>query len=211
MQKLFDYMSEQHGITLLSSEMGEIEYIVSEKQGTIEILKELERAETIHPFYPIDPFKQLAIMQEEAGEVTKAILDWQDGKDTVKHVREELIQTAAMCMRMLKNLNEFPAYDTGVSKNQINAGDEIEYSFSKNGNRNTGTVYFDGEELCIISDGTCHSIKDLVDIKILMATDDYVEVRSILRRPNEYKEWTKVSRFLASGLFGVEVREIKKQ
>ena len=209
MQTLFEYMLNEHGVTLLSSDMDEIENIVSKKQGTHEILKELERAETIHPFYPIDPFKQLAIMQEEAGEVTKAVLDWQDGKDTVKHVREELIQTAAMCMRMLKNLDEFPADDTGVPKSQVNIGDEIEYSFSKNGNRYIGIVYFNGKELYVLFDDNCHYIKDLVDIKILKATDDYVEVKSILRRPSEYKEWTKVSRFLANGLWGVEIREIE--
>jgi hypothetical protein len=154
MQTLFEYMLEQHGVTLLESDMLEITEMVNKQQGTSEILKELQRAETIHPFYPIDPFKQLAIMQEEAGEVTKAVLDWQDGKDTVKHVREELIQTAAMCMRMIKNLIDTSIHDLPNSLN------------------------------------------------------DYVEVKSILRNPNEYKEWTKVSRFLASGLFGVEIREI---
>ncbi|GEM_PF-4033695 len=65
---------------------------------------ELQRAEEIHPNFPNDMFQQLAIMQEEAGEVTKAVLDYHFGKDTIEHVREELIQTAAMCVRMLQNL-----------------------------------------------------------------------------------------------------------
>ena len=65
---------------------------------------ELQRAEEIHPNFPKDMFQQLAIMQEEAGEVTKAVLDYHFGKDTIEHVREELIQTAAMCVRMLQNL-----------------------------------------------------------------------------------------------------------
>lgn len=47
---------------------------------------------------------QLAIMQEEAGEVTKAVLDYHYAADTVEHIKEELIQTAAMCMRMLGGL-----------------------------------------------------------------------------------------------------------
>ncbi len=38
------------------------------------IAAEVERAEEKHPDYPTDLFRQLAIMQEEAGEVTKAVL-----------------------------------------------------------------------------------------------------------------------------------------
>ena len=65
---------------------------------------ELKRAEKLHPNYPTDMFRQLAIMQEEAGEVTKAVVDYHYAKDTVLHIKEELIQTAAMCMRMIDNL-----------------------------------------------------------------------------------------------------------
>ena len=68
------------------------------------IEKELERAEKKHPEFPADMFRQLAIMQEEAGEVTKAVLDYHYEKGTLEHVKEELIQTAAMCMRMLEHL-----------------------------------------------------------------------------------------------------------
>jgi NTP pyrophosphatase (non-canonical NTP hydrolase) len=67
---------------------------------------ELKRAEQKHPNYPADMFQQLAIMQEEAGEVTKAVLHYHYEKGTIYHVREELIQTAAMCMRMLQNLQK---------------------------------------------------------------------------------------------------------
>lgn len=69
-----------------------------------EIESELQRATKKHPNYPTDMFQQLAIMQEEAGEVTKAVLDHHFEKGTLEHVREELIQTAAMCVRMLQNL-----------------------------------------------------------------------------------------------------------
>lgn len=65
---------------------------------------ELNRAMKKHPNYPKDMFKQLAIMQEEAGEVTKAVLHYHFEKGNIEHIREELIQTAAMCMRMLQNL-----------------------------------------------------------------------------------------------------------
>ena len=68
--------------------------------------RELTRAENLHPNYPSSIFQQLAIMQEEAGEVTKAVLDYSEGKAALHDVREELTQTAAMCVRMLKNLPE---------------------------------------------------------------------------------------------------------
>ena len=70
------------------------------------IQDELERAIAIHPDYPSDIFKQLAIMQEEAGEVTKAVLDYSDSKDSLEHIKEELIQTAAMCVRMILNIEK---------------------------------------------------------------------------------------------------------
>ena len=65
---------------------------------------ELKRAKEKHPEFPADIFRQLAIMQEEAGEVTKAVLHYHYEGGSLDHIREELIQTAAMCMRMLENL-----------------------------------------------------------------------------------------------------------
>ena len=100
-------MQEQHGVILMESDMQEITEMVNEKQGTSEILKELQRAEAIHPDYPTDMFKQLAIMQEEAGEVTKAVLDCHNVKDTIDHIVIELTQTAAMCIRMINALKKY--------------------------------------------------------------------------------------------------------
>lgn len=65
---------------------------------------EVERAESKHPDYPKDMYKQLAIMQEEAGEVTKAVLHYEYEFGSLNDVKKELIQTAAMCVRMLKNI-----------------------------------------------------------------------------------------------------------
>lgn len=78
------------------------------------ILDELKRAEKKHPDYPKDMFRQVAIMNEEAGEVTKAVLHYHYENGSVENIREELIQTAAMCLRMLKNL---PASDSSQPKN----------------------------------------------------------------------------------------------
>ena len=66
---------------------------------------ELKRAEEKHPDYPKSMFRQLAIMQEEAGEVTKAVLHYHYEDGSIDNIKKELIQTAAMCMRMLNSLN----------------------------------------------------------------------------------------------------------
>lgn len=58
----------------------------------IEVLAELERAETIHPNYPTNTFKALAIWQEEIGEVTKALLDFEDKGASPEDIKTEAIQ-----------------------------------------------------------------------------------------------------------------------
>ena len=75
-------------------------------QKWAEIDSELKRAKTKHPDYPTDLFRQLAIMQEESGEVTKAVLHYHYESGSIDDVKKELIQTAAMCMRMLEHINE---------------------------------------------------------------------------------------------------------
>jgi len=70
------------------------------------IQDELEREEKKHPIFPLNIFEQLAIMQEEAGEVTKAVLHLKYENGTLYDIEEELVQTAAMCMRMLQSLEE---------------------------------------------------------------------------------------------------------
>ena len=40
--------------------------------------------------------------------------------------------------------------------------------------------------------------------------NEYVEVRRLNSKLSLYSEWTIVTRFLACGLQGVEIREIKK-
>jgi len=65
---------------------------------------ELKRAEEIHPDFPTDIFQQLAILTEEAGEVAKAVNDFEFEGNSIEDVKTELIQTAAMCVRMYANL-----------------------------------------------------------------------------------------------------------
>lgn len=70
-----------------------------------EIKYELLRAIEKHPNYPKNKYEQLAILQEEVGEVTKAVLQLQqEGKGNIDDIKAELIQSAAMCIRMLLNM-----------------------------------------------------------------------------------------------------------
>jgi len=66
---------------------------------------EYRKALKKHPNYPDDMFRQVAIMNEEAGEVTKAVLHYHYEGGTIENVKKELIQTAAMCMRMLNAID----------------------------------------------------------------------------------------------------------
>lgn len=65
----------------------------------------LRHAETKHPNWPVnDLFKQFAILHEEIGEVSKAILEHIDGNGTIEQLRAELHQSGGMIVRILKNL-----------------------------------------------------------------------------------------------------------
>ena len=68
---------------------------------------ELNRAKEKHPDWPTEIFKQLSIMQEEAGGVTKAVNEYcLLNRGSLQEVKDELVQTAAMCMRMIESLEE---------------------------------------------------------------------------------------------------------
>ena len=73
-----------------------------------DVERELRRAKGLWTEYPDDMFRQVAIMNEEAGEVTKAVLHYHYEKGSIKDIKTELIQTMAMCMRMLEALKEQP-------------------------------------------------------------------------------------------------------
>ena len=69
-----------------------------------EILNELERAEINHPLWPKCNIKRSAIMLEEAGEVIREANCIDEGKGSIENLKIELTQTAAMCIRMLKEI-----------------------------------------------------------------------------------------------------------
>ena len=68
------------------------------------ILEELNRAQSIHPFWPDDHIHQAAILGEEAGEVLQATLDYRYFEGDFKQIEKETIQTAAMALRLLIGL-----------------------------------------------------------------------------------------------------------
>lgn len=80
------------------------------------ILKELSRAEELHPGWPSDILHGIVIIGEEFGEATKATYEFVYENKSLSAVQEELIQTAAMCVRMLCNLHTYNTKD-GESEN----------------------------------------------------------------------------------------------
>jgi hypothetical protein len=68
------------------------------------ILLRLQEAEVKHPDFPVDMIHQVSIMNEEAGEAIRAALqhEYENGKKSA--VILELEQTAAMCIRVLENI-----------------------------------------------------------------------------------------------------------
>jgi hypothetical protein len=77
-----------------------------------EVMIELANAIEKHPEWPSDIIHQWAIVQEEAGETQKEVLqayyETDLGEDMEKKllaVRKEAIQTAAMCLRFLAHLD----------------------------------------------------------------------------------------------------------
>lgn len=74
-----------------------------------DILAELERATTKFPTWPTDPLHALAVLGEEYGELTKAMLQltYEPHKTSAEEVRAEAIQTAAMALRLAMSLDVY--------------------------------------------------------------------------------------------------------
>ena len=68
------------------------------------INEELEKAKSKFPLWPDDVIHSVAVMAEESGECIKAALDLTYSDGTKEHLEDELIQTAAMCVRCIENL-----------------------------------------------------------------------------------------------------------
>ena len=74
-----------------------------------EVLEELARATCKYPTWPTDPLHALAVLGEEFGELTKAVLQraYEPDKASLADVREEAVETAAMALRFLLSLERY--------------------------------------------------------------------------------------------------------
>lgn len=74
-----------------------------------EVMTEVERATKKFPTWPTDPLHALAVLGEEYGELTKAMLQltYEPHKTSVDEVRSEAIQTAAMALRLTMSLDRY--------------------------------------------------------------------------------------------------------
>ena len=70
--------------------------MISTENLWIEAKLEAERARSLYP----NPDHLTLALAEEAGEVTKAVLDNFDNKCDIYEVRKEIIQCVAMCIRL---------------------------------------------------------------------------------------------------------------
>lgn len=71
---------------------------------------EVERATAKFPTWPTDPLHALAVLGEEFGELTKAMLQhtYEPHKGVTRQdIREEAIQTAAMALRLAMSLDVY--------------------------------------------------------------------------------------------------------
>ena len=68
-----------------------------------EALNELQRARKRYPDWPIDVVHATVVMVEEATEALKSAneIKWNHKTTTMADLREEVIQTIAMCLRLI--------------------------------------------------------------------------------------------------------------
>ena len=86
---------------------------------------ELARAVTKFPTWPTDPMHALAVLGEEFGELTKAMLQYtyEPHKGvTQQDIRDEAIQTAAMALRLAMSL---PCYQYRKAPQHSQGGDNL--------------------------------------------------------------------------------------
>lgn len=78
-------------------------------EGYAAALAEVERATRKFPTWPTDPLHALAVLGEEFGELTKAVLQtvYEPHKVEPGELRTEAIQTAAMALRFLASLEAY--------------------------------------------------------------------------------------------------------
>lgn len=77
---------------------------MTEQEICKQVIEEVIRAERKHPNWPGDIIHASAIVNEESGELIRASLQYVYEDGSKEDLRKEAIQTAATCIRLLKNL-----------------------------------------------------------------------------------------------------------
>ncbi|HDL7014692.1 TPA: hypothetical protein PXN82_003832 [Yersinia enterocolitica] len=72
-----------------------------------EIIDEAIRASSIHPDWPTDALHAVSILTEESGELMKAAIEYHYNNGDIEAVREEAVQTGAMALRVLLNIDKY--------------------------------------------------------------------------------------------------------
>jgi len=67
-------------------------------------VRELRRAEVMHPEFPSDPIHQIAILSEEAGEAVQAANNYVYERGDREALEREVVESGAMALRVLMNL-----------------------------------------------------------------------------------------------------------
>jgi len=88
----------------------------SQKETEIcsEILDELSRDRKKHPDFPDDLVHRVSIVNEESGEAIRAALQAMFEGHPVSLVRKELIETAAMCVRVIHSIDQVRFHDLTI-------------------------------------------------------------------------------------------------
>lgn len=99
--------------------MGSVLYkaVASIEEFIADIRAEYDRAMLMHPDRDGRPQTMVAVLSEEHGEVSKALLDNERGTDTIDGVYTECVQTAAMAARLaIGGSAEFPSYTPPLTR-----------------------------------------------------------------------------------------------
>lgn len=88
-----------------------------------EVQAEMQRAVAKFPTWPTDPLHAVGVLNEEVGELNRAVLQavYEPEPDSLRAVREEAIQSAAMALRFLESLfNDQYSFMAGQQHKQAN-------------------------------------------------------------------------------------------
>lgn len=99
----FDHRKASRAAELLAPLLASMPQVVAA------VLAELARARRKFPTWPTDPLHAVAVVGEEAGELTKAVLQavYEPHKSTLGDVREEATQLGAMVLRFLASMDRY--------------------------------------------------------------------------------------------------------